>query len=84
MAQLAVGYLCLQQPEKQKDSLDGIVAAFIPPVHDIYSDVAPYTPSTGIRYDVYDIMSRVTVVGNKPTTITLPACRGHTAADGGP
>ena len=47
MAQLAVGYLCLWQPEKQKDSPGWVAAAFIPPVHDVYGDVAPYTPSTG-------------------------------------
>ena len=33
-----------------------------------------------IRYDTYDIMSRVTAVGNKPTMITLPAHSSHTVA----
>ena len=46
VAQLAVGYLSLRQLEKQKDSRDGVAATFIPPVHDVYSDLLPYTPST--------------------------------------
>ena len=44
VAQLAMGYLHLRQSERQKD---GVAATFIPPVHDVYNDIAPYMPSTG-------------------------------------
>ena len=46
VTQLAVRYLSLSLPERQKDSPGRVATAFMPPVDDIYGDVAPYMPPT--------------------------------------
>ena len=40
-------------------------ATFILLVYDVFGDLAPYTPSTRIQYDVYDVTSWAMTIGGK-------------------
>ena len=79
---LALGYLSLWQPEKQKDSPGlQLLLYHMYMTYTVTCHLIRHLPE--IRYDVYDIMSQVTAVGIKPTTITLPTHSSHNAAVGG-